>query len=473
MSFVKQSVCIVILLLLFPIRLIAEEPSIFQPYLKLLEKALSLQKEQYQEIWPGYNPNHFPIALYNEKEAYLINHPSPGQAFQRAKDSIANHLVYHSPQGVPEFRANTSIEYNGSLTSIFWIHERMPEAEFYYVLFHEVFHSFARGIEGTKGRSGNALLQAFFPSDDSEYYTLAFVEQQLLKEACLAEDEKTCIEKLQDYYTVHDRRISLADRSFAEYECGEQINEGLAEYAGNKGLELMGFEDQAKAYLINRLDKKIEAPSEFRLGCYGTGRALATLLDKFYFEWKHDLSPKVNLNDLLRLKIKPAKDIDLDLILAQYEYEQLHKYFSEVLDKQRLRTENLKKEVLQAGYIELLRPPDTSFDMNFDPMNITTISDSMIYHESFLVLSVKGRFKLSLDGIPAITQNTPRNMFRIEKVMIPLPERMEVLFNKRQVNDLPEKDRFTELSISAEGISLLIQNGHILKEKGHYIIFVE
>ncbi|MCK4244462.1 MAG: hypothetical protein KAX20_02420 [Candidatus Omnitrophica bacterium] len=470
MGLPKRVLCIIILL--WPIKLIAQEPSTFQPYLKLLEKALCLHTEQYQKIWPGYNLNDFPIALYNDKEAYLVNHPSPGQEFQQTKEAIANYPVYHSPQGVPQFRANTSIEYNGSLTSIFQIYEGMPETGFYNFLFHEVFHSFAEGIEGIKGRYGNVLLQPFFPTDNSEYYVLAFIEQQLLKEACLVEDEKKGIEKIQHYYTVHDRRISLADPSFAEFEYEEQIHEGLAEYAGNKGLELMGFKDKAKANLINLLDRKIEAPSEFRGRCYGTGRALAILLDNLYSGWKHNLSSKVNLNDLLRLKIKPAKDTNLDSILAKYEYGQLHKYFSEVLDKQRLIRENLKNKVCQAGCIEIRLPPDTLLSINFDPWNITMISDSVIYY-NFLILSAKERFKLSLSGHPVITQNTPKNMYAVKKVMIPIPEKMEVLFNNREINELPEKGRFTGLSISAEGISLLIQNGHILKQRGRYIIFVE
>jgi hypothetical protein len=118
----------------------------------------------------------------------------------------------------------------------------------------------------------------------------------------------------------------------------------------------------------------------------------------------------------------------------------LHKHFSEVLDKQHHIRENLKNEVCQAGYIEIRLPLETLLSTIFDPMNITTISDSMVYHKRSLILSANERFKLSMSGIPAITQVTPRNMFAVKKVMIPIPEKMEVLFNNREINELPEKD---------------------------------
>jgi hypothetical protein len=459
--------------LLFWINTYAQSKSDFTPCFELLEKAITLEQYEFNKIWPGYNLNDFPIGLYNENEAYLINHSSPGNIFKKTDKKIYKYVLYHSEEKPDIFFGNTSIEYNGQRTSIFMVNKDMSEENFYNLLFHEVFHSFQRNLEIFNERYGNVLLQPFFPLDDSEFYTISYIEQMILKDAYISDNESRTREKIQQYYAVSDKRNSMLDKKFIEFESNVQINEGIATYAGNKGLEIMGFPEKSRQNLLKLINDKIDVPTGFRLRSYSVGRILAELLDRFCADWKNNLQEGFFLDDVLKSKILPLDNVKLEDIYKEYNYREVKEEFKTLLEKQSVERKKQKSEILKPGYV-LVKFPDYNFldmsSMRFDPMNISLVEEQLLCHKSILILEKKDRFNFKLNWQPILTEIAPGNLLMISKIFFSIPKDAEITINGKSINKLTEKSDVNELILKSNSINMKINNVEIKNVNSHYVI---
>ncbi|MBS3819403.1 hypothetical protein KGY73_07865 [bacterium] len=460
-------------IVLFCLNTCTQSQSALTPYLQLLEEALTFGQSEFDKVWPEYNLGDFPIGLYNEKEAFLFNHPSPGGIFQKTDQKIGNYVLYHSDEKPDEFLANTSIDYNGRRTSIFMVGKDMTEEKFYNLLFHEVFHSFQKTQEKFDKRYGNVMLQPFFPLSDLEFYALSYMEQMILKDAYLSDNERNTREKLQQYYVVSDKRKSMLDKKFREYEWNVQINEGTATYAGNKGLELMGFPEESKQNLFELINDKIDTPTGFRRRCYSVGRIFAELLDRFSPDWKNKLQPGFTLPCVLRSVVKPLYEVKLGDVLQEYQYEKIKEEFKVLLEQQAEERKKQKQEILKPGYVEIEFPDQNFLDMSstrFDPMNISLIEKQLLCHKSILILEKKDRFYFRLNWKPVLTEIAPGNLFLISKIYFTIPEDAQMTLDGKSVNKLPEKSEVNELILKSDSIHMEAYEGKIRKENSHYIV---
>ncbi|MFC1563304.1 hypothetical protein ACFL6G_00145 [candidate division KSB1 bacterium] len=465
----KPVLILLITIFCMPLNAHSQENTGIEEYLGSLEKALMIDKSAFKEIWEGFDLNNFPIALYNERNAFLINHPSPEAPFAPTDRRINGLSVSFSKERIREFSANTSMKYNEILTSIFNVKEGMTPGSFYDLLFHEVFHSFAGSLRSLKGRYGNALLTPFFPSDDPVYYAYAHIEQQLLKEAVFSDDDFDAAERIKEFYYMLFRRNNMAGEEYSEFEYNEQINEGIATYAGYRGLELMGYENEASEKLAEQLDMRIDRPDGFRKRCYGTGAALARLLDRFYPGWKNDFDRNVNLVDMLRLEIPPTDKIDEQKLLADHKYDALRALFHRSLFKYKQDLRTIRKGIMNFDRIEVVFPENTQMTLNFDPMNITAVSDTLLYHSRFLRLLLEDNFEIEMNGVPCLTKIYPRNMFLVRSLNVGKPEMLEITVDGENLTGSGELS-FNALTLKGENLYWRIYNGSIRQEYGNIII---
>lgn len=466
-----------ILLLLFVLVFLTDactQPeSDFTPYFKLLENALTLDQSEFDKIWPGYNLNDFPIGLYNENEAYLINHPSPGDAFQKTDKKIDQFVLYHSPNKPDAFFGNTSVEYNGHRTSIFKVGKDMSEESFYNLLFHEVFHSFQSSRKIFNKRYGNVLLQPFFPLNDVEFYTLSYIEQMILRDAFISGEDSETKKRIQQYYAVSDKRNSMLDEKFIEFESNVQIHEGTATYAGNKGLEVMGFDKKSKQDLLKLINSKTDVPTGFRLRCYGAGGVLAELLDRYSPDWKNKLQLGFTLHGVLRSAVEPLSNDGLEDILNEYHYEEMKEEFKTLLEQQAEERKKQKDAILQPGHL-LIEFPDQNFldmsSMRFDPMNISLVEEQLLCHRSILTLGKKDRFSFKLNWQPILTEIAPGNLFFISKIYFVIPEDARMTADGESISELTENPDVKEFILDSKPIYMEIRNAAIRKEDSHTVI---
>ena len=472
----RSAIFFIILLLLNSVRLPAQEKTDFEQYFRLLEKALQLKQEDFDKIWPGYNLNNVPIGLYSSDEAYLINHPEPGEIFTGSGKKLLNYEIFYSPEKPQNFYANTSIKFSNHLTSIFSVSgERTPQ-RFYDLLFHEVFHTFQKSNAFLKGRYGNIMVQPFFPLDNLEYYSLAYLEQLLLKDALEIYNKEKSKEKIQAYYEVLSRRSAVTEQQFSDYEYGEQINEGTATYAGYKGAALMDYDLYAKEQLNELLEMKITEPTGFRRRCYATGCALSELLDRFYADWKNNLTEGFNLPDILKIKVPKADNINLENVYKKYSLPEIKKEFKKLLKEQADIRIKQKEYILKPGYVEIAFPDENFLDMNqfrFDPMNISLIEEDLLYHKRMLILGKKDRFEFRAMGHPVLNKINPGNLFTISRVYVTIPEDAKIQLNGTVTEKLLENAEISELNVTSKTLNFSLKNAELKKENKRFLILMK
>ena len=443
-----------------------------EQHIGYLERALNLEQEKLDTIWPGYNFEEFAIAIYNDDEAYLVNHPEPGPEFRDTGRKIAGMTLFHAAEKIPQFNANTSITYNDKTTSIFRVTQGMRAATFYNLLFHEVFHSYAESVPGILKRAGNLLLQPFFPATDAEYYALAFVEQRILQDAVISQNSRDSEILFREYLAVNSVRTARTDSSFAEYEAEEQINEGIAEYAGYKGLQVMGFDRTAEENFRVTIENRIEEPADFRLRTYGTGCAMAILLDRFYPEWKTELTLEKTLDEMLAGKVSAEEEIDVPLLLRQRNIDAYMPAFETALKKYAEKQNSLRAGITSVPHITIQFPHPEFANIYFDPMNITSAGDGLLYHSRFVKLfNKKTEFEIELNGNPAMTEFESDNMFRINAVVYPVPKDFTLTIDGSPA--AIEKDtEFEELELTAQGLTMKMKSGELKTVDGNIVITV-
>ncbi len=469
----KYSVFFTVMMMLMSLTstdLSAQKTGSLEKYLPFIKNAYQISQEKMEKIWDGYDLNTIPLAIFNDNEAFLFNHPAPDSNFAPTGIQINNKEVYHSAQKVPGFYANTSRIYNDHHTSIINPGSNLNEKSFYNLLFKEAFHTFASSHINLAGRYGDALLVPFLSADDPEYYALAFVEQQILKDALTADSENERIKKIQEFYLVYYRRLNRVSEKFREFENGEQIKGGLAAYAGFKGLELMGFEEEPLKRLKMYLDRKIKNPKDIRTRCYTIGASIAYLLDRYYPDWKVDLSRNINLIDLLRVKVPSTADIDIDVVLDNYRFEVHRALNYRLLYKINKDRKAKIREFTSYERIELLFSTNIQIALNYDPSSIEGLSDTLVLHSKMLKLEVGAQASIDINGIQCMTAVTPKNLFRIKVLTISKPDRFSVKVDGVELKTFKSRRKFKNLELSADGVKYLIKNGIIFSNKFSIVI---
>jgi hypothetical protein len=254
-----------------------------------------------ESIWPGYRPDTIPIAyvfpelgtaLFNWRGALPANYETvPG--IPTAAWVSARNLGAASTGTLIGDRAVAQV-----VVSALAIEAVLPTA------FHEAFHVFERASQRPGSRFGggeNSFFVASYPIFDLGNELLWSLEGRLLN---LALQEKSAARKRQlagEFVAVRRRRQSLLDPSYAEFERASEMNEGLAEYALVRALQLLAADSLISAptrggartiladRVVNLARLTGNLTQSFRLRFYQTGPAEALLLDAIAPGWKTEL----------------------------------------------------------------------------------------------------------------------------------------------------------------------------------------
>jgi hypothetical protein len=466
-----------IFLLIFPaVYCYCVEQTDFEKFIRWTEKALDLKQELYNTVWQGFDLNDFPIGFFDSREAYLINHASPGTQFQDTGRKVCGAPLYHAEKKPDVFLTNTVLEFNGCSTPIFLVRNDLTEAQFYSLLFHEVFHAFQKGSENLNDRYGDVKIQPFFPLDNSTYYTMAYLEQLLLRDAFCSLKPKTAARKMHQYLAVFQSRTALLDKAFRDFEYEEQINEGTATYVGLRGASLLGYSGYAHNALLNLLEGRTTAPAQFKQRCYGTGAALCFLLDRYSPEWREKLGFGLNLVDIMALRFRDQPLPSLDGVCQTYNCGNLRRAMEELLDNESAERKKMKEAFLQEPYLEIVFPSRQFLDaasMRFDPLDMVLIDRNLLCHKGNLILSSGENFQLRSQEWPIFCRLQPGNIFFISSVLLKMPEDAHLETSGGPESNFPDKGRFLSLHLFSKNIDIRILDAEILKQNGFHILKVQ
>ena len=282
---------------------------------------------QYGEsIWPGYRPDTIPIAYVLPRQGTaLFNWTGPLPAGYHPVPEIPG-VGWLGRENISAASTGTSIAGRNvaqvSVSSLA-IEVLLPLA------FHEAFHAFEHATQKPGLRFGNgenSFYVASYPIFAVRNETQWALEGRLLSDALTANSIARKRELARQFVGVRRQRQQFLDASFAEFEQASELNEGLAEYALVRALQLLvsdtqqtiSTRDAARRTLAARINDLASltqnVTQSFRLRFYQTGPAQALLLDAIAGPaWKLKL---MSQNQTLQDALAGATGLDEPTLLA-------------------------------------------------------------------------------------------------------------------------------------------------------------
>jgi hypothetical protein len=164
------------------------------------------------------------------------------------------------------------------------------------LVMHEQFHRIAEQL--TLPVVISAKLPEHLDGADGRYWLQ--LEWRALAQALTAARDAACKAAIGDALAVRRARWA-ASADAAETEVALELNEGLAEYTGDK----VGARDPAAA-AVRDLSAHVADPSFVRSFAYATGPAYGLLLDRFAAGWRGRIAQAPSLADALAAAVAVA-----------------------------------------------------------------------------------------------------------------------------------------------------------------------
>ena len=235
--------------------------------------AETIEKLDFQKIWPGFLPLKF--ALYNDKECFFNGH------YIEKTDA---------------FCANTSIVYEGESIAIWNVMEELEIPVLASKMVHEMFHGFQFRQEWTCWPNEMEALYRY--EYDADHLSLKLYENRLLLDLLDHFDDET----YQELLSYRKLRSEKHPYEFS-YESKVEEIEGTANYVEWQVLKQL--DEQKAARFLDQMREVMMKPDHLfpiRISCYYTGalmiRALAQA-GQYSFETKERPAIMPILQDVL------------------------------------------------------------------------------------------------------------------------------------------------------------------------------
>lgn len=337
---------------------------------------LAAERAGNEALWPGFDPLAIPLAVYDGERTLLFRHPAPPQGFTPVAGAAPGSFAWKGRHEA--VTANTNSEIGGVPTATLLVDRAQPGGslpKLAAVAIHEGFHVYQR--ERHPGWIGNEVDLLVYPIDSSDLLAFRRLETEALRRALAADDVAVAACWARRALVFRGERYARMDSTFAAYERGTELNEGLATYvemraAGRRAVDLpeTGF-----------------GPAEVRHRAYATGPALALLLDRFKPGWPATLeaNDQQTLDEMLKEALGAGNACAFE-DAAVAGAEEKARADIEVLAaerEQKLTAFEGKpgwRVVVESGGSEPLWP------QGFDPLNVDRIEPERVIHTRFLRL---------------------------------------------------------------------------------------
>jgi hypothetical protein len=344
-----------------------------------------------RDLWPGFDPQAVPVAIYDGKRTLLFRHPAPPQGFLPVP---GHNRVWAYAGRHPSVTANSSAELGGVRTATL-----MPPADSVSlreragVLVHEAFHVFQR--ERHPAWSANEVDLFAYPVDDSELLALRRMETEALRRALAARTPERSACWAHTALDLRRERFAGLPPGSVTYERGIELNEGLATYVERRAT---GEPDSTL------LPAEEFAPEAVRQRGYRTGVTLARLLDRFSPAWRTML--KQNDSTPLDVLLSPLLDSRAEsvgaCVFTPPERDRIQAAAATDVNTLRSRRAEQRRAFLnQPGWRLVIAAP--LFPQGFDPLNVQAIARGEVLHTRFLKLGNKAG-EIEVIGRAALTE---------------------------------------------------------------------
>ena len=256
-----------------------------------------------EKIWPGFRPDTIPVAFVLPTHgSVVLNWAGPVPSGYEAIPGVRNG-VWRDQRALGA--ASMGVNLGGRSVAQVVVSSLDP-AYLLPTAVHEAFHVFeAASIKPGRrfGRQENAFYVSSYPVFDEENEMLFAREGELLLKALRATKVPEKRDLARQFVAVRRARHRQLDDAYSQFDRASELNEGLAQYALLRTLELMTTDQSlpvdwrtlARKQLGSE-DAKLpdltgNVSQSFRLRYYSTGPAQARLLDALSptAAWKQEL----------------------------------------------------------------------------------------------------------------------------------------------------------------------------------------
>lgn len=332
-----------------------------------------------RELWPGFEPEDVPFAVYDGESTWLLRHPSPPAGFRPVRDE-ENVRVY--PGRHPSVWANMPTVLGDVETAVVLLEGRLdqPPAELAGLLLHEAFHVFERKSHPTW--SANEVTQLTYPVTDSTVLGLRRLESRYLYAALQAGTPDERRARARSALAVRTERFARMPADAVTYERKTELNEGLARYVEGRAVG-----DPTRSVF----ETTAFPAEEVRERAYASGQALALLLDDVLPTWKERLASDTALSldallgDALFGRRPPPSEARPR---AHERRSALSRAGKDVRELEGERQARLTEFLEQPGWsVEFLAAEGMPlWPQRFDPLNVLKIDEDRVLHTRWLVL---------------------------------------------------------------------------------------
>lgn len=256
-----------------------------------------------ESIWPGFRPDTVPVAFVLPAHGSMVfNWPGAVPDGFQSIPGVRN-AIWRDQRALGAASTGTSI---GGRSVAQIVVSPLDPAYLLPTAIHEAFHVFeAASVKPGRrfGRGENAFFVSSYPVFDVENEMMFAREGELLTNALRAKTVALKRELARQFVAVRRARHRRLDDSFSQFDRASEMNEGLAQYAQVRALELMTTDKELPAEWRSLARKQLSSEEarladltgnvtqSFRLRYYSTGPAQARLLDELSGSaaWKREM----------------------------------------------------------------------------------------------------------------------------------------------------------------------------------------
>lgn len=341
-----------------------------------------------RDLWPGFEPDTIPLAIFDGTRTWLFGHSSPPADFP-AERTGTDVLVMRGRYA--QLTANSTAAIGGRTTATVLMTGSEDPLKVAAVAIHETFHAFQRTRHPTWIANEASLFT--YPWENVDALAGRRAEFRALRLALSTPDRQTQLCQATLAIAARARRFALLGTDAVAYEVRNELNEGLAQYV----------EDRASGRsATNGMPVTEFPPDRVRDRVYATGSAIGQLLDRFDPSWREGLEhadTTTTLDGLLKALVQgdpPVRctaGVSTDRETARRDIEALKAQLAETL----------RRYVEQPGYSVVVDASARVLNVGgFDPLNVARVTATQVLHRRYLKLEAAGG-ELEVIGHAALT----------------------------------------------------------------------
>lgn len=325
-------------------------------------------------LWPGFDPQKFPVAVWDGEMTWLISHPAPPEGFVAVRHCPG---LFRFPGLHPSVRANTVMELNGVLTATLLLDRSRTLRENLGTLVHELFHAFQR--EHHPEWQANEVELLTYPEDDAEILALRWLELLALKKAISQRHRDRALAWGRLFLRTRETRFSLLNPDQVTYEREIELVEGTANYVE----DLVAARNPKPAEALEAL-----RPGGVRATFCESGCGIASLLDRVCQGWKEILERGglTYLDELLAAEADGISSARFGPSTLRKARTWAERKRAELVET---RKRLLREYVGRPGWSLEIQVLDPLWPTGFDPMNLVRLDERKVLHRRWLRLTGK------------------------------------------------------------------------------------